>query len=343
MRDRHSFVYDQDDDTFLDGYGADRAVMEQALRPRYLEPVAAVAVAERIAAACEDDTITVQFGPNGPQWCSDELLRRIAEASAATGRRVHMHLLETRSQRAWADRAHPDGLIRHLDRLGLLSPRLAVAHGVWLRPDEMAQLAARGVTVVVNTSSNLRLTSGRAPVARFLEAGLGFALGLDGFSLDDDDDALRELRLTHLLHGHEPLDPTLDAATLFAAACRRGFCVWGGGERGGRLAADEPADFVTLDWSALADDVLPGTVDPLDLVLARASARHIRRVVVAGREVVRDGRLTGVDLAALERALAAAARREAPAMAALRPLIRRHQERLGRHFAATHARAPGHA
>jgi cytosine/adenosine deaminase-related metal-dependent hydrolase len=245
-----------------------------------------------------------------------------------------MHLLETRHQRAWADHAHPEGLIRHLDALGLLSPRLAVAHGVWLRPDEIALLRDRGVTVVLNTSSNLRLSSGRAPVANFLTAGLPFGLGLDGFSLDDDDDALRELRLTRLLHGHAPLDPTLDPKTLFAAACRHGLKVVGGGEDGGTLAPGRPADLLTLDWSLLADDVLPGTVDPLDLLLARASARHIRRVIVAGREIVRDGMLTGVDFAALEGQLLAEARRQAGAMAALRPLVRRQQERLRGHFAA---------
>ena len=60
----------------------------------------------------------VQYGPNGPQWCSDALLEAIAEASARNGRRIHMHLLETRYQRAWADAAHPEGVVRHRRGLG---------------------------------------------------------------------------------------------------------------------------------------------------------------------------------------------------------------------------------
>ena len=59
----------------------------------------------------------VQFGPNGVQWCSDALLTAIAEASQRTGRRIHMHLLETRYQRAWADATHPEGVVKHLDAL----------------------------------------------------------------------------------------------------------------------------------------------------------------------------------------------------------------------------------
>ena len=333
MRDRNSFVYDEDDDHFLQGYGTERLVMENALRPRYLKPAASIETAERIAAACEGDGISVQFGPNGPQWCSDELLRRIADASATTGRRVHMHLLETRHQRAWADQVHPEGLIRYLDTIGLLSPRLAVAHGVWLRPDEIALLADRGVTVVTNTSSNLRLGSGRAPISAFIKSKLAFAIGLDGFSLDDDDDALRELRLTRLLHGHAPLAPVLDPATLFTAACRNGFRVATGIDTGGALTVGSPADFITLDWDRLASDILPGTVDPLDVVLARAHRGHVRRVVVAGREIARDGQLTGVDLPALERDLLVAARANAGTLAQKMPLVRKQQDRLRLHFA----------
>ena len=70
-----------------------------------------IARVEAIAAAVESPTFSVQFGPNGPQWCSDALLAAIAERSRETGRRVHMHLLETRYQRAFADRVYPEGAV----------------------------------------------------------------------------------------------------------------------------------------------------------------------------------------------------------------------------------------
>ena len=53
-------------------------------------------------------------------------------------------------------------------------------------------MAERGVTISVNTSANLRLRSGIAPVPAFLKHGTRFALGLDGTALDDDQDALRD-------------------------------------------------------------------------------------------------------------------------------------------------------
>ncbi len=66
--------------------------------------------------------------PNGMQWCSRAMLEGIAEASARTGRRVHMHFLETKYQRAWADQNCPQGAARYLKEIGLLTNRLTLAH-----------------------------------------------------------------------------------------------------------------------------------------------------------------------------------------------------------------------
>src|SRR5690606_9554690 len=103
-----------------------------------------------------------------------------------------------------------------------LSPRLALAHGVWLRPDECWLLAQRGATVSVNTTSNLRLRSGIAPVAALTGAGVPMALGMDSLSLDDDEDMLREMRLAFRLHRGFGLEEALTAADVFEAAMARG-------------------------------------------------------------------------------------------------------------------------
>ena len=95
----------------------------------------------------------------------------IAEASARTGRRIHMHLLETKPQRDWADAAHPEGIVAMLDGIGLLSERLTLAHCAWARPEELALIAGSGARVAVNGSSNLHLFSGLARVPDMLSGG----------------------------------------------------------------------------------------------------------------------------------------------------------------------------
>ncbi|MGQ0654837.1 MAG: amidohydrolase family protein [Betaproteobacteria bacterium] len=311
LRDRNWIAYGDDERTLQLLPEQDRNPVRQRLAPQSLPAREQVALVDEIARAVDADLVNVQFGPAGVQWCSEELLQAIAERSAATGRRIHMHLLETRYQRAWADKAHPHGLLRHLDQIGLLSPRLSVAHAVWARPDELELLAARGVTVSVQNSSNLGVRSGIAPVRDMLRAGVRIAIGLDGIGLDDDDDALREVRLAYFLHQGIGFEEVLDAGTLLHAACDTGRRAITGIDEPATIESGRLADILVLDYAALVRDVIAESVEELSIVLARATKRHIKALYVGGRRVAADGKATGVDLPALENEMLAQLRRGA--------------------------------
>lgn len=285
-------------------YGATAALTDtlgDAAFAALVERTARAATSDQLArieaiTAFEHDLFKVQYGPVGPQWCQDATLEAIATASAETGRRIHMHLFETERQRAWADATYPGGLIAFLDTIGFLSDRLTVAHGVWLRPDECALLGERGVTVSVNTSSNLRLRSGLPSVARFKDAGLSWAMGLDGMAMDDDEDALRELRLLWLSQQGSGIEPALRPAELFDAVLGAGRRTVTSSDDGGKLRAGAPADILTLDLDAMLADTLDADLDPLQAILTRATKAHIEALHVAGRKVVERGRVQTLDL-----------------------------------------------
>ena len=276
-----------------------------AMVPSYRPVADQLAAVEAVVANCAPRGVDVQYGPIGPQWCSDAMLEAIADASARTGRRVHMHLLETRRQRAWLDRRFPGGVISHLDRIGFLSPRLAVAHGVHLRPEECELLAARGVIVVTNPSANLRLRSGTAPVRDFLRSGLGFAIGLDGTGFDDDQDIWREMRLAWLLHGGNGIEPVMTPGDVLSAALEQG-----------ALVVNQAAghDVVVVDQAALMQDAVFDDLDEATLLLNRMSARYVTDLVVGGSPVVRDGRLVTFDFDAARKELLSQARNCLPQM-----------------------------
>jgi cytosine/adenosine deaminase-related metal-dependent hydrolase len=261
------------------------------------------------ATAFEHSLFKIQYHPVAPQWAQDETLAAIAEASQRDGRRIHTHLLETERQREWADSQYPQGFLTFLDSIGLLSPRLTVAHAVWLRADECALLAKRGVTASINLSSNLRLRSGLPPVGALVGARTPIALGLDGMSLDDDQDMLRELRLVH--HGfawRAMGQARIDPAMILDSAMRIGRRTILGDDEGGRIAPGAPADLLALDFAALACDDVTGAPDAIALLLGRAQRRHVVRLIIGGREIVADGRCRTVDLPALESSLIEQAR-----------------------------------
>jgi cytosine/adenosine deaminase-related metal-dependent hydrolase len=210
-----------------------------------------------------------------------------------------MHLLETRYQRQWADAAYPNGVVRMLDEIGLLSPRLTLAHCVWARPDELELLAERGVTISVNTSSNLHLHSGLAPAIKMKQYGCSVALGIDSKALDDDDDALRELRLSYLLHAGTGFDLATTRRQALQAAVSHGRFAVTNIDDGGLIVAGAAADMLLLDWSGLDNDGLLDDIEPINMLFSRATARHMRELIVAGRTIVQDGRVPGVDLVSI--------------------------------------------
>ncbi len=326
MRDRQGIAYAPDADVLaaLPAELRDAAAARLAVK---VEPARVqIERVEAVAQACAGSAVTVQYGPAAVQWCSDELLEAIAQASADRDRPVHMHLLETRYQREWADHALPQGIVRHLDTLGLLTPRLTLAHCTWCRPDELALLAERGVTIAVNTSSNLGLKSGVAPVAEMLRQGCRIAMGLDGMAIDEDDDALREMRLGYALHQGTGFDTTMTPAQVWDMAARHGRRAVRGpvADVPAELAPGAAADCLVLDWAALDDDALFDDVDPLQLLLARANGRYIDTVIAQGRTLVQGGRVVTVDEAALRGELigqARAALAAAPGMRAWRDLL----------------------
>ncbi|MGE0748286.1 MAG: amidohydrolase family protein [Rhodospirillales bacterium] len=325
LRDKRTMTL-AEDEAFVELHEpGDRAFIRQTFLRPFPGPDVYVQLVREIAARCEGGLVTVQYGPNSPQACSDALLEATAAASAEDGRRIHTHLLETRYQRQWADAAYPHGYLPHLDALGLLSPRFTGAHGVWLDEAECALMAERGASVAINTASNLRLRSGIAPVAGFLRHGVHFAMGIDSAALDDDDDGWRDLRLTQHLHNLPGREPALTTAAAFRAATTGGAVVCSNRAAPPGLAAGAPADFVSMDYAAMAGDVIEGLVDEAEVVLARATKGRVRDLVVAGRPVVTDGRLPGIDLPAVEREVAAAAEAARGRMHAIQPFLKRHQ------------------
>jgi cytosine/adenosine deaminase-related metal-dependent hydrolase len=303
MRDMNPLVYGD--------HAAMAAGMPEAARMEMLgifgaplPPVRAqMELADAVAEAAQGPRFNVQYGPNGMQWCSRALLEAIAEASERTGRRVHMHFLETRYQREWADANCPQGAARYLKDIGLLSPRLTLAHCVWANDDDLDLIAESGAIIATNASSNLHLRSGIAPIGSAIRKGCRVAVGLDGSALDEDDDMLREVRLGHFLHAGWGYEENISREAYLAGAVTHGRIANG--------AAAGGTDVVELDLAALdRDAIMP--VSPIDYLFARATRAHVKRVVSDGRVIVADGRVLGVDLPAIEDEMRAQYRAQMP-------------------------------
>lgn len=184
----------------------------QRLYSRYHDPV--------------DHTVHIQISPAGGQWCSDALILGAAEFAQSHGTRLQMHMLETQYQRHYAWQKWGKSFIAHLDEIGALGPWLTLAHMIWTDPSDLEVLAARGVGIAHNPSSNLRLRSGVAPIPAYLAHNIALGIGLDGQTLDDDQDYLREMRLAWTLANRPAASsPTISASQIFNMGTRGGAAI----------------------------------------------------------------------------------------------------------------------
>lgn len=227
--------------------------------------------------------VSPALAPHAIYTVSEESLRWIGELSAERGLPVQIHLSETEKEVQDCLAEHGERPAFYLDRLGMLSERTVLAHGVWLDPDELALIAERGATVVTNPVANMKLAVGGVfphPAAR--TAGVPVGLGTDGAGSNDSLDLLADLKTFALVQKHAAADPTaIEAEEAWAVAT---------GARAPLLGATPlepgaPADFLLLrpDSPELGIGELSA-----DLVYA-ASGAAVDTVVVDGRVLMREG------------------------------------------------------
>lgn len=272
-----------------------------AANPLAPAPLAETMALVEAAVEAHDDPaglLRVFPAPSNPGRCSDELLLACEALARRRDLGVHTHLLETEVQTRIAQERYGTSMVRHMERLGLLSPRLSCAHTIWIGEEDIALLAERGVTVVHNPESNLKVGAGIMPLRAMRRCGLRVALGTDGASTNDNLVMHEAMRLAAILH--RPAEPdrsrwvraqdALDMATVNGAAALQ--CP----STVGRIAVGQSADLVLYDLAR--PRWVPCNAPAQQLVFAE-TGDAVDTVLVAGRVVVDGGRVVGVDLPAL--------------------------------------------
>ena len=249
--------------------------------------------------------VDVWLAPPGPPWVSDPFIKAIAEKAEALDTGVQTHLEESFYEKLHGPREYGRSTLSHLKALGVLGPRFSIAHGVWLSDPEVDMLAESGAAMCHNPSSNLRLRAGIAPLNALRAAGATVALGMDGTTLNDDEDMFTEMRLALRLHRPPVLGaPAPSPSDIFDLATRGGARLLRSETRLGRLDAGYLADLVVIDLGRLCWPWAAPEAAPLDLLVYRAQAGDVDTVVVGGRVVLRDGRPCLFDAEAAGRDLA---------------------------------------
>ena len=249
--------------------------------------------------------IRVGLAPCSPFSVSTALMREsaaLARSFTGKGVRLHTHLAENDHDIAYSREKFNKTPTEYADSLGWLGDDVWHAHCVKLDEHGMARFAATGTGVAHCPCSNMRLASGIAPIRRLIDSGVCVGLGVDGSASNDGSHMLAEARQAMLLarvgrslqpFGCDDGGRELSARDALRLATRGGASVLGRDDIGA-IAPGMAADLALFRIDTLA--MAGGAVhDPIAALMFCASPQA-EHTIVNGRVVVREGRLTTLEL-----------------------------------------------
>ena len=244
----------------------------------------------------ENDLVRVGVSPHAPYTVCGPQLELIAELARAEGLSLMMHAAESAAEDQFVREgcgAFAEGLarraiewsapgvstIQYLSQIGVLDVSPLLAHCIRVDDRDIETLRDTDAKVAHCPKSNAKLGHGRAPLAKFLQAGIQVGFGSDSVASNNTCDILEEARFATLMAraggAHVTADEALRAATF-----------------GGALTEGAEADLAVVSLSSVHQ--LP-SYDPIATVIFTSSGRDVILTVVAGREVYRNGRVSSVD------------------------------------------------
>ena len=235
-----------------------------------------------------------------------EELAPIARAARALGLQLHSHMSESVAYHEYCREVHNCLPVEYLARNEWLGPDVWLAHLVHLSPGEMRLLAETGTGIAHCPQSNARLADGIAPAPELDRLGAPVSIGVDGAASNEAADMISELHFAWLVHralagsrsrprpegeGEAGAD-VVTAEQVVHWATAGGTRVLGF-EGVGTLQPGEAADLAVY---ALDDPRYMGLHDPALGPIVSGGRPRLRWALCAGRVVVEDDRIPGLDL-----------------------------------------------
>lgn len=244
----------------------------------------------------------IVLAPCSPFSVTGSLMKQSAALARQYGVHLHTHLAETEDEQEFCLHQFGYRPVAYMQSVDWVGEDVWFAHSVHVNDDEIGVYAREGCGVAHCPSSNMRLGSGIAPLAKFMRAGVKTGLGVDGSASNDGSHMLAEVRMALLL---ARLNSGLQGASLSSTsgellsvrqalelATRGGASVLGRNDIGS-LEAGKCADFVAINLQRL--EYAGALHDPVAAVIL-CQPRGVDFNYVHGKAVVKDNHLTGLDL-----------------------------------------------
>lgn len=238
----------------------------------------------------EGAMVRVGVAPCSPFSVSRDLMRDAALLARDKGVMLHTHLAENDEDIAYSLEKFGCRPGQYAEDLGWTGPDVWHAHCVKLDEKEIDLFAKSRTGVAHCPCSNCRLGSGIAPVRAMRDAGVPVGLGVDGSASNDAGNLAAEARQAMLLQRVANGANAMSAREALFIATRGGAEVLGRPDCG-QIALGKRADIAIWDVTSVES---AGSWDPAALLMAGPT--QVKHLLVEGRQIVRDGHVTSIDL-----------------------------------------------
>lgn len=232
-----------------------------------------------IPAICPHAVYTVTS--SGLEWCH--------EMQEKYGAYLHTHVSETTKEVSDCMDEYGVSPVQYLSQLGVLNNRTIAAHGVHLSAEDRYILAEKGVKVVHNPISNMKLSSGAFDYRAMIADGVQLCLGTDGCSSNNNLDMKEEAKIAALLTKHQTADPAvLTAEEAFKLATVNGARAFG--IDAGVIEEGKLADCILVN---LNDHRLVPDYNLISNLIYSADSSCIDTVICDGKILMQDRKVAG--------------------------------------------------
>jgi 5-methylthioadenosine/S-adenosylhomocysteine deaminase len=229
------------------------------------------------------------LAPHAPYTVADKSFERLLTLSEQLNLPIHCHVHETAQEITDSLEQHQSRPLERLNKLGLLGPNFIGVHAVHCSEEDLQLLKLSGSSVAHCPTSNLKLASGFAPVARMRQLGINVGLGTDGAASNNRLDLFGEMRLASLLaKGLSGDASTLPAHEVLRMATLNGAIALGLAHETGSITPGKAADLCAV---SLADLSSRPCYDPVSHLINVAGRESVTHVWVAGKCCVDHKRL----------------------------------------------------
>ncbi|MGE3488616.1 MAG: amidohydrolase [Vicinamibacterales bacterium] len=252
-----------------------------------------------------DELIAPSIAPHSVYTLDAKTLTAVSQMARRLMIPIQIHLAETQAEIGLSQERHQMRPVAILDRLNFWAPTTLAAHGVWINDEEIALLKERGVGLANNPESNMKLSSGTAPVLKYRQAGVNVGIGTDGAASNNDLDMFEAMRQAAFQQKLVTMDPTaISAAEALEMGTLGGARALGRGQHLGSLEAGKLADLIIVGVSKARQQPL---FDPVAQIVYASRGDDVETTIVNGKVLMRDRKVLTLDEGSVLRDARAAA------------------------------------